>query len=60
MASVAPVAEKVITIKGDTMKTIYKHILVDNTRTNETSWSRTKEFEIKFGPNRKVCLRGRI
>lgn len=53
----APIDGTIVMDKGDIVKTIYKHLIVDHTRTQETAWSRMIGFGVKCGYCKKGHLR---
>lgn len=59
LASIAPLVGTVTVNKGD-MKTIYKCMLVDDSRIDETVGSRIREFGIQCGSSREGRQKGRI
>lgn len=59
-AFIVPVAEMTTIVKGDTTKTMYEHMIVDDARVYETAGSRRNGFGAKCGSNVKGCLRGKI
>lgn len=60
LTSRAPVARTIKMGKGDIMKTIYECLLVDGTKTDETTAKRMIEFGIKRTSRRRGCLKGRM
>lgn len=60
LALIVPVPGTVTKNKRDIMKTIFEHMLAEDTRTNETSVVRMSEIGIKCGSGRKRYKRGQI
>lgn len=43
---------------GDIVRTVYKYMLVDDTRAKDAVVARIREFRIKCGSSKKGCLSG--